>query len=284
MNWLGKVFVVLILIMSLVFMGLAMAVYATHRNWKDVIEGTPGSPGLRTRLQQAEQKNQELIAQHNRKVEELEGEREAAEQQVRKLEAERVGLATRNQGIQAELDKLNQDIAQATAAVAATQANNDKLAAEVTNLRQQIRTAQQARDAAFKETLASTEQLHQLIGRYESAQERLQQLLQENTGLKSVMQSHNIDPKTDPSGVVPTVDGVVSQVRRVPGDQLVEVTIGADDGLKEGDSLIVFRGNRYLGRLAILETSPDKSVGRVERRYQQGQIQEGDRVATRLKL
>jgi hypothetical protein len=284
MNWLGKVFVVLILIMSLVFMGLAMAVYATHKNWKDVIEGTAGSPGLRTRLQQAEQKNQELIAQHNRKVEEIEGERQAAEQQVRKLESERASLASRNQGIQAELDKLNQDIAQATAAVAATQANNDKLAAEVTNLRQQIRTAQQARDAAFKETLASTEQLHQLIGQYETAQERLQQLTQQVAGMKTVMQSHDIDPNTDPAGVVPTVDGVVSQVRRVPGDQLVEVTIGADDGLKEGDTVIVYRGNRYLGRLAIMETSPDKSVGRVERRYQQGQIQEGDRVATRLKL
>ena len=38
MNWLGKVFVVLILIMSLVFMGLSMAVYATHKNWRKVIE------------------------------------------------------------------------------------------------------------------------------------------------------------------------------------------------------------------------------------------------------
>jgi hypothetical protein len=102
--------------------------------------------------------------------------------------------------------------------------------------------------------------------------------------MRTVMQANDIDPATDPAGVVPTVDGVVSQVRRVPGDQLVEVTIGADDGLKEGDTVIVFRGSRYLGRLDILETAPDKSVGRVNRRYQQGQIQEGDRVATRLKL
>ena len=42
MNWLGKVFVVLILIMSLLFMGLAMAVYATHRNWREVVEGPAG--------------------------------------------------------------------------------------------------------------------------------------------------------------------------------------------------------------------------------------------------
>ena len=83
---------------------------------------------------------------------------------------------------------------------------------------------------------------------------------------------------------MPTVDGVVSQVRRVAGGQLVEVTIGADDGLKDGNTLEVFRGSRYLGRLEIVETSPDKSVGRVDRRFQQGQIQEGDRVATRIKL
>ena len=284
MNWLGKVFVVLILIMSLVFMGLAMAVYATHKNWKEVIEGGPGTPGLKKQLTDAEQRNQQLISQHNRRVEELEAEKEAADQQVRKLESERTGLVTRNQSIQAENDKLTQDIAQATAAVSATQSNNDKLAGEVTNLRQQIRTAQQARDAAFRETLESTEQLHQLIGKYEIAQERLQQLTQLNSGMRNVMQANDINPDTDPSGIVPTVDGVVSQIRRVPGDQLVEFTIGSDDGVKEGDTVIVYRGNRYLGRLAILETSPDKSVGRVERRYQQGQIQEGDRVATRLKL
>jgi chemotaxis protein histidine kinase CheA len=265
-------------------MGLAMAVYATHRNWKNVIDGTPGSPGLRQKLADAEQQNSQLVATHNRKVEELEAEKDAALRQVAQLEGERTGLVSRNQTIQAELDKLNQDIADATAAVSATQANNDKLAAEVTNLRQQIRTAQQARDAAFKETLASTERLHQLTGEYEIARERLEQLNRQVTGLRTVMQANDINPDTDPTGVVPTVDGVVSQVRRVPGDQLVEVTIGADDGLKEGDNVIVYRGTRYLGRLVIMETSPDKSVGRVERRYQQGQIQEGDRVATRLKL
>jgi hypothetical protein len=70
----------------------------------------------------------------------------------------------------------------------------------------------------------------------------------------------------------------------VAGGQLVEVSIGADDGLKEGNTLIVYRGSRYLGRLTVLETSPDKAVAQVDRQFQQGQIQEGDRVATRLNL
>jgi hypothetical protein len=98
------------------------------------------------------------------------------------------------------------------------------------------------------------------------------------------MSEQGLDPDTEPGAVVPTVDGVVSQIRRAAGAQLVEVTIGADDGLKAGNTVEVFRGSKYLGRVEILQTSPDKSVGRVDRRFQQGQIQEGDRVATRLKL
>jgi signal transduction histidine kinase len=281
MNWLGKVFVVLILIMSVLFMGLSMAVYATHKNWKDVIEGPNG---LNARLQQARQENEQLRAERNRTVEGLQAESTARQQQLAKLETERDGLVRRNTEIQAELDRLNQDIRDATAAVAATQANNDRLAAEATELRQSIREAQQARDAAFRETLAATEQLHQVVGQYETARERMEQLTRQVAGMTSVMEAGGIDPKTDPSGVVPTVDGIVSEIRRVAGGQLVEVTIGADDGLREGNTVEVFRGSRYLGKLDILETSPDKSVGRVNRRFQQGQIQEGDRVATRLEL
>ena len=47
MNLLGKIFVVLIIVMSLVFMTLALAVYATHKNWKDIVEGPNG---LKTQL------------------------------------------------------------------------------------------------------------------------------------------------------------------------------------------------------------------------------------------
>jgi hypothetical protein len=279
MNWLGKVFVVLILIMSLVFMGLAMAVYATHKNWREIIEGTNG---LAAQLQQAQTTNNQLTEQHNRKVEELDAEIQAAEQRARQLEAERVALIARNAEMQAERDQLVQERREATAAVAATQANNDKLAADAATLRQQIRDEQQARDAAFNATLAATEELHQLRNDFEAARERQQQLTRQNAGMEHIMRAEGLDPAADPSGVVPTVDGIVSQIRRVAGGQLAEVTIGADDGLKEGNKLHVYRGSRYLGRLEVVETSPDKSVGRVERAYQQGAIQEGDRVATRL--
>src|SRR5688572_14523839 len=102
MNWLGKVFVMLIFLLSVMFMALSMAVYSTHKNWKTVADN------LQTKLQTAQTENETLKTAHNRRVEELNAETQAARQQLSKLETERASLAERNIQIQGELDQLKQ--------------------------------------------------------------------------------------------------------------------------------------------------------------------------------
>src|SRR6188474_278843 len=125
MNWLGKVFVVVILIMSLVFMGLALAVYATHKNWQQV------SVDLKKKLTDAQAENTRLQTEHNRRVEDLERDKTIAEQQGAKSEAERVSLAERFALLQADRDNLVQNQRDHIAAVASTQKINEGLAGEV---------------------------------------------------------------------------------------------------------------------------------------------------------
>lgn len=278
MNLLGKIFVVLILVMSVVFMTLALAVYATHKNWKEV------AADLNSQLNTAKGQLAQQVDDYNRLEGQLKGELESRLQQVRKLEAERETLAQRNAGIQSELDQLKSERRDATAAVAATQQNNQRLADEVTTLRADIRTNEQARDQAFATTLKATEDLHQAKGELDNTVERNRQLTSQVANYTAIIDAGGLDKNTPPDAVVPTVDGLVSRVRQSAGAQLVEVTIGADDGLKQGNTVEVYRGGRYLGRLDIVRTSPDRAVGRVDRRFQQGQIQEGDRVATRLRV
>jgi hypothetical protein len=279
MNWLGKVFVMLIFLLSVMFMALSMAVYSTHKNWKAVADG------LQTKVDTVTAEYETAKTAHNRRVEELNAENQATRQQLSKLETERASLAERNIQIQGELDQLKQQQREQLASVSATQELNKGLTAEVATLRTDIRTEQQARDAAVAATLAATEDLHQVKGEYETARARSEQLMKQVAGMRYVMKEElGANPDLEPGSVVPTVNGVVSQIRRANGAQLVEVTIGADDGLAAGNTLEVSRGDKYLGRIEILQTSPDKSVGRVDRRFQQGQIQEGDRVATRIKL
>jgi cell division protein FtsL len=278
MNWLGKVFVVVILIMSLVFMGLALAVYATHKNWQQV------SLELNKKLTDAKNENAKLQTEHNRRVEDLEREKTIAEQQAAKLDAERVALTERYSAAQTELESLRQNQRDHIAAVASTQKINEALAVDVTDLRTRIRKTIEDRDSLFKRALDATEELHKAAGEYNTTRERNEQLTKQTAGMTAVMREKGIDPNTDPGSVVPIVEGEISKIERKAGGQLVEITIGADDGLKVGNTLEVFRGSKYLGRVEVIQTSPDKSVGRVDRSFQQGQIQEKDRVATRIKL
>lgn len=278
MNWLGKVFVFVILIMSLVFMGLSLAVYATHKNWKEVTDLQ------KTKIDQLNNDKAQLTETHNREVEELDKLKTSALARAATLEAELKDANATNQKMQTELAALNQNQREHIAAVKATQDLNADLTAKVNGLRTQIKDEQQIRDRVFKQALVATEDAHQKAAEYNSARERNEQLTKQVAGMTTVMREKNIDPATDPNSVVPIVEGIVNQIRRTSNAQLVELSVGADDGLKAGNTLEVSRGDKYLGRLEIIETSPDKSVARVDRRFQQGQIQEGDRVATRIKL
>src|SRR5215813_8399900 len=63
MNLLGKIFTVLIFVMSIVFMSLSLMVFATHKNWKQAAIGTDKtSPGLKMQLEQERNKVTQLQA------------------------------------------------------------------------------------------------------------------------------------------------------------------------------------------------------------------------------
>jgi signal transduction histidine kinase len=278
MNFLGKIFIVLLFIMSVLFMGAAVSVYGTHRDLKAKVSQAQSA------LTQANSQLEIEKADYNRRMSELTALRDAAAQQARKLETERVALVDGNTRIQQELDQLRQASREAVAAVSATEANNETLATEVQGLRGEIRTNQLARDKAFAVSLEKTEAAQQMLGELESATERNKDLVQDNSRMTSVLRENGLNPATPVEDIKPKVDGMVIATQRRNGMLLVAVSIGSDDGLKPGHTVEVFNNSKYLGRVEILKTSPDKAVGRVDVNYQQGPIQEGDRVATRLKL
>lgn len=278
MNLIGKILIGLIIIMSVVFMCLAMAVYSTHQNWYSQAQN------LNTLLNEERVLRNQQVDRYNRMESRLTGDLEALQQQIRKLESERATLTNDNSGLQAELDQLRQEAGDRNAAVAATQQNNNRLMAEVTEQRSAVRENQQARDRNFGDMLRATEARDQTRVELAIRQQQVADLTQQVARMEKLLRANGVDPKTDPDFVMEPTDGMVARVHRRGATQLIEVTIGADDGLRAGDTVEVFRGTKYLGRAEIIRTEPDRAVGKLDRRFLQGTIQEGDRVATRLKL
>jgi hypothetical protein len=97
--------------------------------------------------------------------------------------------------------------------------------------------------------------------------------------MKMVLDRNGLSADSLVAHIAPKVEGVVLEVS---DKDLIEISIGRDDGLKEGHSLEVFRDNTYLGRIIIRRTAPDRAVGQIIKELQRGQIKRGDRVSTKL--
>ena len=278
MNLLGKILTGAIAIASIMLLLVSMMVYSTHKNWKT------SADKLKTQLSETRNQNQQLQSKFDSLDSRLKAEVEAATQDVRKLESERVQLIAQSSIIQKQLDGLLQEQRRNVAAVASTQANNEELTQEVADLRLALRDNQQKRDEAFATTIKATDNLHQVKGQLDALVERNGQLTQEVAMKSSLLRENGFDPAATPGEVVPQVRGLVSALRRDANGLMIEVTVGADDGLRKGHTIEIFRGDRYLGRAEIIRTEPDRAVARIIRKFQQGPIQERDHVATKLRV
>ena len=85
--------------------------------------------------------------------------------------------------------------------------------------------------------------------------------------------------RTDVDQIPPNVNGEVIEVGE---KDLVEISVGGDDGILVGHTLDVYREGVYLGKVVVLKTSDDRAVAKIIPNIQKGTIRKGDRVATKL--
>lgn len=277
MNLLGKSLATIIFLLSAAFMVLALAVNASHRNWRDVVLG---DDGLKAQIETIKRTN-----------EQLRGSRERTQAALnREQAARRTALAA----LQTQLDQLASQLRESESTVQQLQAANTELAqldrsraeeleqltGETKRLREQIRTEQQDRDELFAQTLQLTDRMNTLRGTVQLQQQRNEQLASEVARYKEVVDAKGIDINAPLDGSPPDRRGRVLVVNRPK--RLVEVSIGYDEGLREGHTLEVTRNGRYVSKLKVRNTEPDRAVAEIMRDYSEGVIQEGDRVDTTL--
>lgn len=277
MTFLGKCFTFLIFIFSAVFMALALAANASHRNWRDEIV-KPG--GLKEQVEQYARKNKEL--------------EDAKVRVERALAAEQVARRTALAALQTELDEKVNLLETAEGAMSSLLAQKDtltrkdlqiteeltRLTADNAKLREQIRAEQEDRDQLFARTLELTDRMNSLRGLLEVQKERNQVLVAQVTRFTEVTAAHGINVNDAIDGAPPERNGMVLVVDR--SSKLVELSIGYDEGLRKGHLLEVTRGKQYLGRLQVRRTEPDRAVAAILPDYSLGTIREGDRVDTTI--
>ncbi len=289
MNLVGKIFVFLIFCMSVVFMSFAVMIYATHKNWRDEVLRQDVGPrgekiGWKKRLEDEKRKNVELQAQKENLQNQIATQEAAKRQEIAKLEAEYGRLQDENAQLEDTYVEKTRELSDLLAKVQAQQDVLEALREENEKMRVDIATTRGVIDEQLEKYLIQTEQLHQAQGELKRLEERKGQLLEELALAERVLQANDLTKNTPVDDTPPPIDGVITAVKRMKDNIYVEVTVGSDDGIRQGNKMEVYRGGQYLGQIEIVRTAPDKSVGRVDRSRQQGEIRARDRVETRRNL
>jgi hypothetical protein len=289
MNLIGKIFTVLIFILSIIFMTMVLAVYATHTNWRDAVmnpseQVSAAKPlGLKYKFEEEQKRNETLKNQLDQLTKEKDKELDAKIQALTKMENENSLMKEKLTELQNAINKLDDAQRTAVAALKATQDESAKFRGEVEGLRSEAEKALSDRNAHFREVVRLTDEMHQMLNDLNELKTRNTTLAADMAKAKEVLRHFDLSENTDISGTPPRVEG---QVEAVLGGGMTEISIGADQGLQKGHKLDVYRvapnGNKYVGRVEVLKTAPDKSVCKVIPSFQQSEVQKGDRVASKI--
>ncbi|MEE8451779.1 MAG: hypothetical protein V3R99_07680, partial [Thermoguttaceae bacterium] len=160
------------------------------------------------------------------------------------------------------------------------------------SLRQQITTtdaekllAEQEKDKAWKDMIRLTEVNHEAVFELERVKKRQVEILQDLGKAKEVLNLFGL--KDDPAFYTNTliIDAIVLAASQ---QDLIEISVGEDDGLRQGHQLHVFRiqgGRRlYVGKIEVVRTDYDKSVCKILPNFRQSPVQVNDRVFSEAKL
>jgi chromosome segregation ATPase len=284
MNLVGKIFVVLILIASTVFMTMGMMVYATHQNWLEAVMGKSGKGDDLTsyhgQLEASYKEQAKLRGDVDRLTNLLAAEKAAHLQALVKTENERDVLIKRAGDLAEEIKKSQLQLEQATKTVQVQQQQLTELRKEAIASREDIRNANKQTDEQLKIATQTEDKLHIALGQLADLKQRNEQLASDFAKANAMLKTFNVSYLAPLNREPPMLRG---QILAIDKEDRAEISLGTDDGLREGHELEVYRGNKYLGRMKVVEAQAHRAIGMVLKEYKQETIRKGDEVATKLK-
>lgn len=280
MSTLGKVFTVLVLIFSLVYLGMTATLFAYRTDYKKALEAERNAhkEDIAKKDKEIQDRDSEIklrdaqnaalqTAMNKAVTAEAEAQKKANDWQEKhnKLEAELTALRGSLQTIQASISEKDTAIAQLTAQL--DEANKAK------------KEAVDARDD-FERKLSDTQ------ARLESAEKNLvdleKQYIQKVKELEDAKNKlSGIPPEAIPAEAraVKAIDGKVLAVSKVMN--LLIVNVGKERGVEVGDQFTVYRGDKFVGKIQIEKADKDWSSARMIEDFKRLDPLVGDDITSR---
>jgi hypothetical protein len=281
MTFVGRILVLVITALALVFLGVSTVVFSTATNWKQETEVQ------RKKVADLQNKSRDLTAQLEAAKKDYAA-AQATQKAALKQQEDRVAA------LDADMKQAQGEITQSRTALEVAQANA-KLALDESKARkdetdklreQKAAVEKQANDYKLRQTELN-DKIRELSRMLETATNNANDLRDRVARFSTLLRRHGLsDDITTVKGTdsPPTVHGEVSRVDAQ--NRSVEITIGSDDGLVPGHELFLYRVKprpEFLGKIKIINVDPDQSVGKVITTIQGKRLKEGDIVSSTIR-
>lgn len=270
MNLLGKILTLLIMVMSLLFLFVAFMVAASHQNWKDQAEKNKRIADQRL----ADQRN--IQAEIAKAQQQLQQERFQRQTLVAQLESQWQQARQLYESKEKELTQVQQDQLVKTNTLKEAEERLAELDKKIASLSQQITTLTQNIAAEHNKVMELQNLRYELDGKAKALERSRQQMADALAQANRVLKKNGLTPESLTDDIPPALTGVVAKVR----DDLVEINLGTDDGLKNGHLIDIYRSGQFVGSAEVYNARNNQSVARVIPEMTNSAIQQNDFVTT----
>ena len=276
MNLLGRLFIVLIFIGSIMLMAFSVALYSTHTNWREHAN----------RLDETLRQKTQEFAELQRQKDTMEA---ALNLEIRRQASQNLALATTvrqlsqdNTEARDDIAELREQLAMQVATVRTALEETGRLRARLDGASRALLDAQNEWAAMSTEIIRKTDEAHGLaiqVANYQSVSTRLAEDYRDAVNVLRSLGISTADMALFGSQPPTGIRGTVTEVR--PGG-IIEISIGSDSGLVRGHHLDIVRNREgrsaYIGKIEITNVAADRAVARVMPEFRRGVVQRNDEV------
>lgn len=275
MNLLGKILTFLILLTSVAFCMVAIVVVASHQSWKETAEANrKTAEDFRRRFQNAEEQIAALRGQNEKAS-------VARAQAIAYLNSQ---LAIERERYSAQILQVQNLRSQLDTSIANLQNAESRLKDQD----QQIQTLGQQNRGLAADLASQSQRVAVILSQVEAAEvkkeqlaSQLQQMMVEYNDLKKVADVVGIDKNTLWAQIPPDLNGRVTGISASQQD-VFAVSLGLDDGLREGHTVDVVRNGRHIGTATVVNSQANNATAKFVTGMRNAMPQVGDEVTTVL--
>ncbi len=282
MSPIGKIFVVLNFVFSLVVLGVIGAILAKSDEYKKKFEGeqTAHTATKKSSAEELDKRDAEIkmVKEDNVKLNTEKGNLTVS---LNTASNDLKSAKVDNEQLRGTVEKMQADYGSFTSTLSELKNNNAQLVTKNEELINKANSAVDAQRAAQEDKARADAQVKTLMDTVAQLKSQIEELEGAKSDLSAQLEAA-VQAGFDVAKVAasPQIDGVVQSVNPELG--LVVLSVGGDDGVKRGTKFEVFSNSQYKGQVVVDDVYPDNSAARIVRQVSGTAITANDKATTRL--